>query len=70
MIDNVVRPLFMQGSGKNMSTLLIFLALLGGLNYFGLIGLLYGPLIIGLTLVLLYIYSLEFKSFLTYQDKH
>jgi predicted PurR-regulated permease PerM len=70
MIDNVVRPLFMQGSGKNMSMLLIFLSLLGGLNYFGLIGLLYGPLIIGLTLVLLYIYSLEFKSFLTYQDKH
>ena len=70
MLDNIVRPLFMKGAGGNMGTLLIFFAILGGINYFGLIGLLYGPLILGLTLVLLYIYSLEFKSFLTYQDKH
>jgi len=68
-IDNFVRPLFMKGSGGGMGTLLIFFSILGGLDYFGLIGLLYGPLIFGLTLVLLYIYSLEFKSFLTYQDK-
>jgi predicted PurR-regulated permease PerM len=69
MIDNFVRPLFMKGSGETMSTLLIFLSIIGGINYFGLIGLLYGPLIIGLTIVLLYIYSLEFKSFLNQQDK-
>ena len=70
MIDNFVRPLFMKGSGQNnMSTLVIFFSILGGINYFGLIGLLYGPLIIGLTMVLLYIYSLEFKSFLMKQDK-
>lgn len=68
--DNFVRPLFMKGGGSNMSMLLIFLAVLGGLNYFGLIGLLYGPLLIGLTIVLLYIYSLEFESFLTQQDKN
>lgn len=68
-IDNFVRPLFMRGSGGGMSTLLIFFSILGGLGSFGLIGLLYGPLIFGLTLVFLYIYSLEFKSFLTYQDK-
>jgi predicted PurR-regulated permease PerM len=69
MIDNFVRPLFMRGSGGGMSTLLIFFSIIGGLGYFGLIGLLYGPLIFGLTLVFLYIYSLEFKSFLTYQDR-
>ncbi len=68
-IDNVIRPLFMKGSGQNMSTLVIFFSLLGGINYFGLIGLLYGPLIVGLTMVLLYIYSLEFNTFLTQQDK-
>ena len=28
MIDNFVRPLFMQGSGSNMSMLLIFLSIL------------------------------------------
>ena len=68
-LDQVVRPLFMKGSA-DMSTMLIFFAILGGINYFGLIGLLYGPLIFGLTMVLLYIYRLEFQSFLEYQDRH
>jgi predicted PurR-regulated permease PerM len=67
-IDNFLRPLFMK-AGEDTSMLLIFFALLGGLNSFGLIGLLYGPLILGLMLILLYIYSLEFKSFLTHQDR-
>ena len=68
MIDNFVRPLFMQGAA-DMSTLLIFFAILGGINYFGLIGLLYGPLIFGLAMVFLHIYNLEFGSFLNNQDK-
>ncbi|OQY12103.1 MAG: hypothetical protein B6I31_03695 [Desulfobacteraceae bacterium 4572_19] len=68
MIDNIVRPLFMQGAA-NMSTVLIFFALLGGLKQFGLIGLLYGPLIFGLAIVLLYLYNQEFDSFLNHQDK-
>ncbi len=68
-IDQVVRPLFMKGSA-DMSTMLIFFAILGGINYFGLLGLLYGPLIFGLTMVLLYIYRLEFQPFLEYQDSH
>ncbi len=66
-IDNFVRPLFMQGSA-DMSTLVIFFAIIGGINYFGLIGLLYGPLIFGLAIVLLYIYNLEFEPFLNHQD--
>ena len=69
-IDNFVRPLFMKGSGQNMSTLVIFFSILGGINVFGLIGLLYGPLIVGLTMVFLYMYSLEFESFLNHQDRH
>jgi predicted PurR-regulated permease PerM len=67
-IDNFLRPLFMQGSA-GMSTMLIFFSILGGISYFGLIGLLYGPLIFGLALVLLYIYSMEFESFLDRQDR-
>lgn len=67
-IDNLVRPIFMQG-GADMSTLLIFLAILGGINSFGLIGLLYGPLLFGLGMVLLYVYSIEFDGFLSFQDK-
>lgn len=68
MIDNIVRPLFMKGSA-GMSTLLIFFSILGGLNLFGLTGLLYGPLIFGITLVLFYIYDLEFNTFLNHQDQ-
>lgn len=67
-IDNIVRPIFMKGSDPNMSMLVVFFSLLGGINYFGLLGLLYGPLIVGLTMVFLYIYSLEFRDFLTQQD--
>jgi len=69
LIDNLIRPLFMQGS-SDMSTLLIFFSILGGMQYFGLIGLLYGPLIFGLTLVLLFIYNIEYEAFLKYQDEH
>lgn len=68
MIDNIVRPLFMQGSA-DMSTLLIFFAIIGGINYFGLIGILYGPLIFGIAMVLLYIYNLEFEQYLIRQDQ-
>lgn len=68
MIDNVLRPLFMSG-GAGMSTVLIFFSILGGISYFGLAGLLYGPLVFGITMVLLYIYDLEFGAFLAGQDK-
>lgn len=66
-IDNIVRPLFMQGA-SSLNTLLLFFALLGGLNSFGLMGLLYGPLIIALTLVLFRLYEHEFRDFLHRQD--
>jgi predicted PurR-regulated permease PerM len=69
MIDNLVRPLFMSGSA-NMSVIVIFFSILGGLNFFGLAGLLYGPLIFGITMVLFYIYELEFNDFLNGQDNN
>ncbi|MDY6903267.1 MAG: AI-2E family transporter [Thermodesulfobacteriota bacterium] len=68
MLDNFLRPLFMKG-GAGMSTVIIFFAILGGINYFGLPGLIYGPLIVGITMVLLYIYDLEFSEFLNDQDR-
>ncbi|MCP3922949.1 MAG: AI-2E family transporter [Desulfobacterales bacterium] len=68
-LDNVVRPLFMKGSA-NMSTFLIFFSILGGINFFGMIGLIYGPLIFGLVMVLLYIYNLEFEHYLNKQDSN
>jgi predicted PurR-regulated permease PerM len=68
IVEHFVRPWLMKESAET-GTLLIFLAILGGISYYGLIGLLYGPLILGLTMVLLYIYSQEFASFLDEQDK-
>lgn len=42
--DNIARPLILQ-KGIEMSTLALFLALMGGLQVFGLIGLFAGPVI-------------------------
>lgn len=65
-IDNFLRPVLMQGDAE-MSTLWIFFAVLGGMQLFGLPGLVYGPLIFGLTAVLLSLYETEFRDFLTEQ---
>jgi len=62
-IDNFLRPYFMKGQAE-MSAFIIFLAVVGGIQIFGLMGILYGPLIISFATVMLYIYSIEFKSFL------
>ncbi|MDB1124809.1 AI-2E family transporter [Vibrio algarum] len=67
-IDNVLRPLLMQGSA-GMNTLMIFFSLLGGIQLFGLIGLIYGPIIFAVTIVLFNIYEEEFHGFLKNQDK-
>jgi predicted PurR-regulated permease PerM len=66
-IDNILRPLLMQG-GSGMNTLLIFFSLLGGINYYGLMGIIYGPLVFAIALVLFNIYEEEFKDFLNRQD--
>ena len=66
-IDNFVRPLVMQGN-SGMNTLLIFFSLIGGLQVFGLLGLIYGPLIFGLALALFGLYETEFEDFLKHQD--
>lgn len=66
-IDNFLRPLFMQGA--SMSTVVIFFSLLGGLQLFGLIGLIYGPLIVAIALVLFRLYEVEFAAFLKKQDR-
>ena len=62
-IDNVLRPLLMRGE-SGMSTLWMFFAVVGGLQLFGLPGLLYGPLVFGLCDVLLFMYRTEFAAVL------
>jgi predicted PurR-regulated permease PerM len=50
-IDNVLRPLFM-GSGVKMHTLVIFFSILGGIAYFGILGMIIGPLIFAMAIAL------------------
>jgi predicted PurR-regulated permease PerM len=50
--DNVVRPLFISGRAQ-ISTLPVFLGLLGGVSAFGPIGLVVGPVLVALALALL-----------------
>ncbi|MEI8634236.1 AI-2E family transporter [Vibrio sp. PP-XX7] len=66
-IDHLLRPFLMQGSA-GMNTLMIFFSLLGGIHLFGLMGLIYGPLIFAITIVLFHIYEEEFRTFLDKQD--
>ena len=65
-IDNFLRPLFMQGA--SMNTAVVFFSLIGGLQVFGLVGLIYGPLIFSIALVLFKLYEDEFSHFLDSQD--
>lgn len=65
-IDNFLRPLLMHGA--SMSTVVIFFSIIGGLQVFGLIGLIYGPLIFSLALVLFKLYENAFSDFLNSQD--
>ncbi len=67
-IDNFLRPLFMQGS--SMNTVVVFFSLIGGLQVFGLMGLIYGPLVFSVALVLFRLYEREFSTFLDSQDNH
>jgi predicted PurR-regulated permease PerM len=61
IIENLVRPFLMKGKSK-MSPFYIFLAILGGVQYFGLKGILYGPLILSFAMIMLYIYGVEYRD--------
>ncbi len=62
-IDNILRPILMRGAAK-VPIIFIFLALFGGLNVFGMLGLLYGPLILSFAAVMLTIYGEEYQVIL------
>lgn len=60
-IDNFLRPFLMRGEG-GLSPFYIFLAIVGGVQYFGLLGILYGPLILSFATIMLYIYGVEYQD--------
>jgi predicted PurR-regulated permease PerM len=51
MVDNFLRPYVMSGQVK-LPTLLLFFALLGGVQQFGLIGIFVGPIVLAITITL------------------
>ena len=61
VIENFLRPFLMKGKSK-MSPFYIFLAILGGVQYFGLKGILYGPLIVSFAMIMLFIYGVEYRD--------
>jgi len=60
-VDNLVRPLVV-GAKSPMHPLVIFVAILGGVEAFGLIGILAGPVILAVTVTLLGILREEIRG--------
>ena len=56
-VDNILRPLLIEG-GVKMHTLLVFFSILGGITYFGILGMFFGPLIFAIAMTLLEFYVL------------
>jgi predicted PurR-regulated permease PerM len=55
LADNIVRPLLLRNRTK-LNDLLLFISILGGLNVFGLLGLVVGPTIVAAALGILRVY--------------
>jgi len=60
-IDTVLRPVFMREAAR-VSTFYIFLAILGGVYSFGMLGIFYGPLILSFVMVMLQLYAEEYAE--------
>jgi len=59
-VEYLFKPKFVSSQVK-MHTLLVFLAILGGMSVFGVLGIIYGPLIVTAFLTLTEIYFREYK---------
>lgn len=67
-IDTILRPIFMREAAK-VSTFYIFIAILGGVYSFGMLGIFYGPLILSFVMVMLQIYIEEYADDLKKDDE-
>lgn len=61
LIEYILKPRLI-GKGMKMNPLLVFIGVLGGLKLFGILGVVYGPLIMTIFLTLAEIYRLEYKD--------
>ena len=60
-LDNFLKPFFIRGKA-DMHTLLVFLSAFGGIQVFGFLGLVLGPLVAALFLTFLQLYKIEFHT--------
>ena len=60
-VDNILRP-YLVGQRAKLSAIYLFFAILGGVKAFGLIGLVLGPVVLSVSLVLLGIHKNELKE--------
>jgi len=60
VMDNFLRALFIEGKAE-MHSLIVFLSIMGGIGYFGLVGVIFGPIIVALGLTFLELYKMEFQ---------
>ncbi len=68
-IDTVLRPIIVREASR-VSTIYVFLAILGGINTFGALGILYGPLVLTFLMVMLEIYGEEFSDVLDNRNEY
>ena len=52
-LDNVLRPMLIKRGAANLSLLLVFTGVIGGLIAFGLVGIFIGPVVLAVTSTLL-----------------
>lgn len=60
LMDNVLHP-YLVGSGVDLPLIVLFFASLGGLAYFGFIGLFLGPIVIGLARATFHIFQQNYQ---------
>lgn len=63
LIDNFVGPKLI-GSRTKLHPLLVFISLLGGIQFFGFVGFLLGPIIMAVFVALVDMYRIDFKAYL------
>lgn len=61
LLENVLKPRLI-GKEIHMNSLLVFIGILGGLKMFGILGIIYGPLIMTVFFTLADIYRLEYRD--------
>jgi predicted PurR-regulated permease PerM len=64
VIEYLVKPKLV-GNKVQIHTLLVFISVLGGLKVFGILGIIYGPLVITAFLTLTDIYRSSYETYIT-----